>query len=244
MPLINLVWRHMAAYEGVLEWAWDALEPAFASGALAVAATRTTRAIATTAPMLERIPDAEALIAARTVLAVYNHSNPINLIALRVLVQLLAGSEPSGADRPAPTPTPAPPRLQAQELPAFAIEIDDATAHRMKVLARLINGSESALMPTVLRHLAHWSELLDALQGPTEILVSSGAVETQAARLLEHATEEAASMPVGANGGNRPAREITRSLEGTIETFSPSIARMVVIGHALASAIAAVAGDR
>lgn len=233
LPLVNLVWRHMAAGPGVLEWAWASLAPAFSSGALNAAARRACAEIADAGLGVAHDIDREALAAAVSVFAVYNHSNPINLVALQVLVRLLAGE--TQASPAAGTPAAPPPDVR---LPEFAGEIDDRTARRMDALARLINGREAALMPTVLRHLARWPALLDALQQPIEAFVQTGAVDEGAADLLARAAAEAASIPVGAVVGGRPSPEISQSLDAAIQTFLPSIARMVVIGHALAPALA------
>lgn len=239
LPLVNLVWRHMAAGPGVLEWAWASLTPAFSSGALNAAAARTCAEFADAGLSLDRDIDPKALSAAAAVFAVYNHANPINLVALQVLVRLLAG-EAQGPPAAGTSVTAAP----DVRLPDFARQIDDRTAWRMDALARLINGREAALMPTVLRHLAHWPALLDAFQSPIETFVQTGAVNDGAAGLLARAADEAASMPVGTVEGGRPPPEISQPLEAAIQTFLPSIARMVVIGHALAPALASARDSR
>ena len=40
VPVVNLVWRHLATIEGALPWAWGAVRPAYRSGAVAAATAR------------------------------------------------------------------------------------------------------------------------------------------------------------------------------------------------------------
>ena len=38
VPVVNLIWRHLATFPGGLSWAWRSLKPLYASGAIAAEA--------------------------------------------------------------------------------------------------------------------------------------------------------------------------------------------------------------
>ena len=40
VPVVNLVWRHLASIDGALPWAWQAVRPAYRSGAVSHHAER------------------------------------------------------------------------------------------------------------------------------------------------------------------------------------------------------------
>jgi len=100
VPVVNLVWRHLASIDGALPWAWQAVRPAYRSGAVSHHAERLKAGLVL--PALEPVP-AEVLsclglapaqqLSIRQVLDSYDRSNPMNWLALSAL--LLAGDGPS-----------------------------------------------------------------------------------------------------------------------------------------------------
>ncbi|MDP7642848.1 MAG: hypothetical protein QGI52_10380, partial [Alphaproteobacteria bacterium] len=103
VPMVALIYRHLATHDGLLEWSWRVLAPAMRSGALSRAARQ-----AADAPLGAALPPltpdaAEALglaeidIAAIAYIATaYNTANPHNIIAVRVLMGLLANDQAEG----------------------------------------------------------------------------------------------------------------------------------------------------
>lgn len=99
VPVVNLVWRHLASIDGALPWAWQAVRPAYLSGAVSHHAERLKAGLVL--PALEPVP-AEVLaclglapaqqLSIRQVLDSYDRSNPMNWLALSAL--LLAGDGP------------------------------------------------------------------------------------------------------------------------------------------------------
>ena len=86
LPLVNLVYRHLATFPGVLPWAWAFLRPAMISGAIDAARAR----IVDAAPL----PDLQAIasadlptdgVALADVVDAYNRGNGLNLVALTLL---------------------------------------------------------------------------------------------------------------------------------------------------------------
>ena len=237
LPSTNLVWRHMASRPGVLEWAFDALESAFSAGAF-----RTLGAgIAAAAPPAAMPPltgeeglDRATLEDAASVMAFYNRANPVNLVALCALRRVLAG-ETSGSGIP-PASAPGDP-LPA--LPPVAREADSETRARMASLARTINDSDSALMPTALRHLANWPPALAALERRVEAIAASGALDAGAAAILAKAGEAARRIPLASPRSGAPGAETRDALEATIDLFIRPISRMIVVGRGFESVIRA-----
>ena len=121
VPMVALIFRHLATLPGALEWTWDALAPAWRSGQLQESAWR----IAKEPPIEPIAPISRPALALlgvddtgrdeiATVLAAYNRANPENLLSVLCLLSLAAGR---GASRPYPSrpwiPPPAPGPLVA-----------------------------------------------------------------------------------------------------------------------------------
>ena len=228
LPSTNLVWRHMASLPGVLEWAYEALEPAFSAGAfralgagLAAAPPPAAMAALDADDGLDRATVGNAA----GVIAFYNRANPINLVALAALRRTLAGETAGSGFDPAPADDPLP------ALPAVAGEVDRETLARMTSLARTINDAESALMPTALRHLANWPAAIAALHTRVEELAASGALDAGAAALRQKAERSALRVALAAPESGRPEEETRHALEGVIELFDRPISRMVIVGR-------------
>ena len=99
VPMVALIFRHLATIPGGLEWTWGVIGPAWRTGQLQEAAWR----IAREAPMeaLAAVPR-EALVALgvddaglaeiRVVLDAYNRANPENMLSMLCLLRLLDGA--------------------------------------------------------------------------------------------------------------------------------------------------------
>ena len=98
VPMVALIFRHIATLPGGIEWAWAALGPAWRTGRLQEAAWR----IAREAPLEPIAPMPRAALAAlgvdadgeaeiRTVLEAYNRANPENMLSVLCLLRLVSG---------------------------------------------------------------------------------------------------------------------------------------------------------
>lgn len=97
VPVVNLIFRHIATLPGCLAWSWEVLRPLYASGAVATYATHLMDDLETpTVPHLPRAAlravgvDALGESAINRILDAYNRSNPMNLVALTTLLTYLA----------------------------------------------------------------------------------------------------------------------------------------------------------
>src|SRR4051812_6357397 len=92
VPMVALIYRHLATIPGALEWAWSVLEPALRAGAVQESAwqlagrARVSRQPALPAAALRAVGIAEAdQRAIAQVLDAYNRANPVNIVGVRCL---------------------------------------------------------------------------------------------------------------------------------------------------------------
>jgi hypothetical protein len=140
VPMVALIFRHLATLPGALEWMWQALEPQWRSGEVQEAAWR----IAREAPLepIAAMPraalaalglDDAALAEIRVVLTAYNRANPENLLTVLCLLRLVDGHVARGSPTarpwsPPPVPGPLPPMANIASLPAEVAALLDLVA--------------------------------------------------------------------------------------------------------------------
>lgn len=168
VPVVNLVWRHLATIDGALGLVWKCIKPLYLDGGLDVAAdslrsmgglpklprwSRSTLATVGVSSCDETILQA--------VLANYDQSNPRNLIALMALRAKL-NSEPA---RPVSVCAPRSEKREAitLQLPRLipANEMSLKTQSLAQSLNRIGTSNTSIeIVAGVPRHLAHWPGFL------------------------------------------------------------------------------------
>ena len=106
VPVVNLIWRHLATVPGALPWAWDSLKPLYVSGAITEAAVLLRASLRpdqnlvfsfSTLKSVSLSPD--DLRSITVVLNSYERSNFLNLIALNALLAKIDGVEIRERDR-------------------------------------------------------------------------------------------------------------------------------------------------
>ena len=166
VPMVALIFRHLATLPGGIEWMWHAVGPAWRSGELQSTAWR----IADAAP-LERLPfipraalaplgvDAAGESAIRAVLQAYNRANPVNLLTVLCLLRLAPGheAEGSGAAPPAWSPPPAIGPLVPMVEPTRA---SPEIAALYDLLATPGEDGGPRVVQSLYRHLAQWPAFL------------------------------------------------------------------------------------
>jgi len=248
VPMVALIYRHLATHDGLLEWSWRALAPAMRSGALSAAAEELASVpLAAELPPLTR-EKAEALAlkpmdraAIAYIVTAYNTANPHNIIAVRGLMTLLASEEAgggSGGDPGQPVPPAAfpalPPLVQLEEMPPELAE---------RVVRLRVSGDDGSrgIVPTLYRHLAHWPDyLLDQADALAPMFLS-GDIEDTATRIATGANTAAArlageltphDLPAG-----RPSGAAREQLLATLTAFSATIPEMITVGRLMAGAL-------
>ena len=101
VPMVALIFRHIATLPGGIEWLWKAIGPAWQSGVLQERAWRIAReeSLYPIAPMPRAALaalgiDEAALEEIRVVLEAYNRANPENMLTALCVLRLAAGRTP------------------------------------------------------------------------------------------------------------------------------------------------------
>ena len=193
VPVVNLIWRHLAMFPGGLDWAWLALKPLYASGAInsEAAALRDRLEVPTlpglTGPALSAVgltPDDIKQI--DMILASYEQSNAMNIIALGALASYLnrtgapqssvsdvPSSAPQASVSVAPSSAPPvegtmPPLLTLDEIPPDV---------RALVEALNMVGGRAEILASMYRHLANWPPYLGLISALVTSVDKDGRLE-------------------------------------------------------------------
>lgn len=181
VPVVNLIWRHLAILPGGLGWAWEALKPLYESGAI-TAEARTLRD-GLEVPVIPGLSAAalsalglshEDIARIEMILSAYERSNAMNMIALGALSARLEGSdwrlepaEPRAADDTAVAGE-MPPLLTPAEMPPH-----------VRALVEELNavGGRTEILASMYRHLANWPPYLGAVSALITPFAAEGRLE-------------------------------------------------------------------
>ncbi len=233
--VVNLVWRHLATFDGALPWAWQAVRPLYEKGIADRAVLLFRRAMVV--PRLASL-EGDAPDSVDAVLASYDHSNTINLFALGALVAWLR-EEPSLSGRPLGGP-----RLPAPDvvLPKLADEADVApeTWQRVLRLNRLGDTARPVILASMYRHLAHAPDFLERLEEVLTPAARDGALRDIIVANRNGAYERARVL-AQAIEAERPDPAIRQAVEPAVAAFlDHAIGKMVTICRAIRTARAGV----
>ena len=239
VAVVNLIWRHLATIPRALPWAWGTLRPLYVDGTLTAEAAALhgdldlpwlppfPPAVLAAAGLLDR--DISAI---RNVLAAYDRTNAMALIALSTLLLRLddepltrhAASSHSEAPRERPSAIPLPALLSMTDLVP-------ATAELVLTLNRLGTRRGNPLLASMYRHLA----LAWAMIAPLDTDGSlEQAIADAVAKARVRAARVATQLYVLAEWVSPATRATIRS---AVEPFTGDvIAKMVVICAALRAA--------
>ena len=257
VPVVNLIFRHLATFPGCLAWSWSVLRPLYASGQVAEAAERLGkgRPLPAVGPVtregLRRAGvDAKGEAAIALILDSYNRSNAMNLVALSGLLDWLrAGTParrvPAGSDPASRSPSPRAPGT-SERLPSLLSPEDMVAATRALVLELNAFGErgDGHVLVSMYRHLAHWPGYLELAAGLLRPLHADGRLSRLVDDALGDARAEARRLgpwtaPEGVPAPVRPARDL---LEQALDGFtSNTIAKMVPVVRLLRAALPAPA---
>ena len=250
VDVVNLIWRHLATIDGALPWAWGTLRPLYADGLVITEATVLHRALAL--PPVPAVPaevfaglglEPNDLTAIREVLAAYDRTNAMALVALTALRARLDGRAPSDAEAAEPAalaaapPIGLPRLLNLTEMPAY-------TAALVTLLNGLGTQCPGPVLASMYRHLAHWPSYLSFAWLSLAPLDTDGqlAIAIDAAQDAAR-TRGPPSGSAGCFGDPTAASALAAAIGVAIEPFvGDVIARMVVICAFLRRATESAAG--
>ena len=200
LGMVNLIYRRMAAEEGVLEWVWAWISGAINSLDIEDELTQLSDGVAW--PVLNSVHHAslpllgideveETKLAA--VLAQYNRGNSLNLLLLNSFLAYQKKGEALQGLRIQPLKAR---RAHTIELPPILdlSQMEQDTAALVHVLAKYTSPPGSLMIPSLFRHLAHWPGFL-ALVAPHILQsIAKGEVKRVSSYLKERAVSKASAL--------------------------------------------------
>ena len=165
VDVVNLIWRHLATIDGALPWAWGMLRPHYVDGSVVSEATSLHKELAL--PPMPGVPaevfaalglGSNDLAAIGDVLAAYDHTNAMAVVALIALRGKLNGRVPDGTAA-APAPVAAATRIGLPKLLDLTA-MQPGTAALVTALNGLGTRRPGAVLASMYRHLAHWPPYL------------------------------------------------------------------------------------
>ncbi len=242
VSVVNLVWRHLATIPGALGHVWGGLRPLYVDGTIAREAAAFRAAL--TVPAVAVVPDfvfgaagldAAAMASVRQVMAAYDRTNAMALVALSAARARLAGGDgtawcPGGVASEAGEALVLPPLV---DLGAMA----PATAALVVALNRMGARSEAPVLASMYRNLAHWPGFLAVAWGVLAPLHADGRLGGAIGDGLALAGVRAAGLPLVAGV---PALDpgLVPRVDAAIALFTgDAIARMLVVTRVLRAAV-------
>jgi hypothetical protein len=233
LPVVSLVYRHLATRPGLLEEIWAALRPNFASAAAGAAAAELVAAAAP--PHVMPIPRsalaAAGLEAGRADLAAatlraYERANSRNLLGMHVLLDGCPGTGSDAATAPEMEVPAILPMASVDSLPPPSSRLLDE-------MSLYLTGAERPLLvPSLLRHFAAEPCLLALIWTVLGPAVTGGEVTARADAVAARARTLAPRLPYPvAPLEHARARDVARR-------FVPTMSRMLVLGEMLKTALA------
>ena len=236
VPVVNLIWRNLATIPNGLQWAWSTAKPLYASGAIypEAYALRTEQKLlnlsALSVAALEAVGvTADGRETIRRILDSYDRSNPLNLIALLVLLGELRGEKSAAG------------RVRADDargtavsgsLPALLAldEMTPTTAALVQAVNRLGAGGNDHILVSMLRHLAHWPGYLALYWTSIAPLDADGRLGEYIAALLAEGRSRAHNLAGHLDGYGEVDASIRAALEAAMEDFvRNAIGRMIPV---------------
>jgi|APCry1669189241_1035207.scaffolds.fasta_scaffold10681_2 hypothetical protein len=236
--VVNLIWRHLATIPDALPWAWRAIRPLYVDGTVAGAA-QTFRA-GLTLPILPSVPPEvfasfglapDALASVRAVLAAYDHTNSMALIALTAVSASADGISPlpprAGAGGREQNPT-----ISLPPLPS----LDAMPSHVAALVVRLnLFGTDAAapILASMYRHLSYWPPYLGLVWSALAPMQASRALHAAIADTARQARATAAGIGTAAGPSPPGAREAIAPFIGDVLPKMVAICGML---HAMTTA--------
>lgn len=252
VPMINLIFRHMATVPGCLDWAWATTRPLYLSGAIPKAAAALTESILPgqtadlTGPISAAGLSTDDIDGMSRVLDSYGRANPMNLVGLKVIDLALdqmpqddtVGQAPAVSDEMLLTPEGMPDLLPMID-PTTA---PDRTRGALSRLARQIHGGDTGVIPSLYRHFGAWPDFLEELESALEPTLSGG-IEDAAQSMLADGERRAEIMYRGLALSDMPPPDgqATATLKHLIGQFPPNICRLTVLATLLKRGLPATA---
>jgi hypothetical protein len=245
IPIVNLIWRHLATIPGGLAWVWTLVKPLYVSGELdrLADATRALVSFPTLAPLPDFVWDSVAIDRndRRSIAALiqnYNRGNGVNFLALLVAVSVLRDGIPAsrgGGGHAAQVKRPHHASVEAAPpLPGLS-ELSPSVTALVRKLDEFGRLGSSDAVASLYRHLAHWPAFLAIAYTALEPLHRDGELANTQSRVIAFGREQSAAL---LNHIDRELPELApdarKAVLNALDEFTRlMIGRMIVIGKAL-----------
>ncbi len=235
VPVVNLIWRHLAIFPGGLEWAWESLKPLYASGAI------TTEALALRDGLdIPELPGMSAAALAALglddgdierigmILDAYERSNAMNLIALGALAARLGGK---GESQELARPDVVTDYRVEGEMPRL-LTLDEMTPY-VRSLVESLNavGGRTEILASMYRHLANWPPYLGVVSTLISPFEADGRLEPLILSVISEGRRRASALAGNlATPPQVPDAHTRRTLEETLNRFIDGpIGKMIAV---------------
>ncbi|HVM81098.1 MAG TPA: hypothetical protein VMU06_18905 [Stellaceae bacterium] len=245
VPVVNLVYRHLATLPGALPWAWRVLRDGYATGEVAARAAALRAKLGAGLPPLSGASfrllglDKRAIEDIGAVIETYNAGNALNIVALTALRLVVEGRarRRAGAEivEAATPPLATRRRRPLQSLPALAA-LSPSVLEQVLWLNRLGETRAPREIASLYRHLAHWPAYLALIGGLLLPLDAAG----ELARLREAVRREAERLaaPLAARLARAAAAPAPSPLLPVLTRFTGAvIPKMLAVGTLLAASL-------
>ena len=209
VPMVALIFRHLATLPGALEWLWDAVGPAWHRGELQERAWK----VAGEAPLAPLVPipraalaclgvDAQDEAAIRDVLAAYNRANPENLLTVLCVLRMLEGHAASSraAAREWHPPMPPGSLLPMVDVAAMSPELSAL----LDLVAAPGTGNGPRVVQSLYRHLAQRPPFLALAVTLLRPRLVDGSLDAVAVAVREAMAREADDIVAGLDAPPAP----------------------------------------
>lgn len=238
VEVVNLIWRHLATIPNALPWAWGMLRPLYADGTIAAEAQALHDRLSL--PPLPPLPPdllvaidlgTNELASIRDILAAYDRTNAMALVALSALLCRLEGqpatSEPIAELGREPSPEPLA-RISLPPLPGLDA-LPEPVVNLVLTLNRLGTRRDNPVLASMYRHLAYWPGYLALGWALIAPLDANGSLERAIADALTKAQAQAGRLATRLRAPS-PDTATGDAIRAAIEPFAGDvIAKMVVI---------------
>ncbi len=245
VPMVNLLFRHMATVPGCLHWAWSTIRPLYINAKIPNAAAALTsrvlpgQKVDLSGPLNEAALSSDDKSAIERVLDAYGRANPMNLIGLKI-IDLALDQRPQSENLSSSNPLSDKDLKVDHTLEALLPMADLETAPKdvraaLHELAVQIHGGDTGVVPSLYRHFGQWPTFLRSLKLNLASVLEGPDFET-AAQDMKGAGEEQAerfyfTLPLP--DLEPPNVETAQALKRLIAQFPPNICRMTVLATVL-----------
>jgi hypothetical protein len=243
VPMVALIFRHLATRPRVLEWMWNAVGPAWRSGRLQEAAWRVARE----APLEPIARVSRAALRAwgvddageheiHDVLIAYNRANPENMLTMLCVLRLLEinwGTTPINLIQQSPWSPPAAPAIvpmaDITKLPREVLDVLD-------LVAAPGERGGPRVVQSLYRHFCHRPAFLAAVVTMLRARFDDGTIDGAVASIHAAMSSEADAIVASLSAPQPP----DRSVEATCARFAGAvIPQMIVVGRLIDEALPA-----